>query len=152
MNALTTIHIGLTRPQAEGVIVLAGHAIERAAGLLPEPARRSAAERGLVRLRGAVQGLRPGDVDLQLEALGADIAGIASADARELFAARVRDAANAARLWRALEEAYRVAIRDDAQHVDHLYRLLHPEQVSTALWQRDAHLLLRSIASVRDRG
>jgi len=152
VNGLTTVHLGLTRAQAEGVVVLAGHVIERAGGLIPDPSRRCAAERGLVRLRGALQGLRPGDVDLDLEALGASIAGMASVDARELFSARVRDALVAARLWRALEEAYRVAIRDDAGHVDDLHRLLQPERISTALWQRDAAARLRSIASTPDAG
>lgn len=139
------VHLTLTATQALGLTALANDAAPRIDAILDTPAERTAAERGLYRLRAAVQGLRPNDADHDLEHLGEALADVRHADAADLFAARARDLLEAVQLWAAVEHVHRDAIRDDLPHAARAERLLHPELLTTAHWRLDTLALLRAV-------
>lgn len=131
-----SIHLTLTPPQALGLLALTERGAAQSTDADP------GAVRGLRRLRGAVQGLRPADLDLALEVLGEILGELHDRDAGALFAARLQDLLATARLWRALERAYRRAIRDGSPHAERAHALLRPELTGALRWRVEALDLL----------
>ncbi len=149
---LAPVHLTMTAAQAAGLVALATEGAERVESLATGRSDRAAATRGLHRLRAAVQGLRPGDADRDLERLGEVLADVVSPEAVGLLTARIRDVLDVALLWSALERAHRLAIRDDLPHVGQTGRLLHAELLTTLVWRLDAVGLLTSIGMAPDLG
>lgn len=139
------VHMTLTAAQVDGLLALLNHVAPMIDDIIADDSARAAAERGLQRMRGAAQGLRPADSDQALERLGEALAGVVDHEAAGLLLARVRDVLDTARLWGAVERVHREAIRDDRPQADRLAALLRPELLTTRHWRLDALFLLRSL-------
>jgi len=141
------VNFTLTVAELVGLITLANHAAPHIGAVIPDADERAAAERGLFRLRGAAQGLRPNDADLDLERLAEALGAVRAPAAAELLLARATDLLGVARLWVAVERAHREATRGGLPHADRAAALLRPELLTVLHWRLDAQALVRDVSA-----
>lgn len=146
------VHLTRTTVEAIGLATFANDGVARANVLFSDSSERTAAERGLYRLRVALLGLRPNDPDHDLERIGEALAGASCVDAADLFTARLRDLLDDVLIRVAVEQTHRDAVRGDLPHVDQTARLLRSELLTTSHWRLDARGLLAAIGMVRRLG